>query len=144
VTEVWDLNTYTAEQIAEILRREGDEKITKRTVQYYVDIGVVPELEVVGKQRRFTDKHLDYFRAIRTITRTGATLREASEKLQSLSPEEVEKIGRQLNYCKPETLIETATRTITPDVSVVFSPRVKPELKERIVQEVTRILEEES
>jgi DNA-binding transcriptional MerR regulator len=144
VTEDWNLNTYTAEQIAEILRREGDEKITKRTVQYYVDIGVVPELEVVGKQRRFTDKHLDYFRAIRTITRTGATLREASEKLQSLSPEEVEKIGRQLNYYKPETLIETETRTITPDVSVVFSPRVKPELKERIVQEVKRILEEES
>ncbi|WP_217565476.1 MerR family transcriptional regulator, partial [Micrococcus sp. GbtcB5] len=67
------METFTAKQITEILQKEGT-NINLRTVRYYTQIEIVPPLELVGNKRAYTEKHLHYFRAIITLSKTGETL----------------------------------------------------------------------
>ncbi len=69
---------YTAKQIAEILQQD-DPKMNLRTVRYYTQIGMVPALELLGNKRVYTDRHIHFFRAIVTLTRTGESLASIQE-----------------------------------------------------------------
>jgi len=133
------MNSYTAKQIAEILQQD-DPRMNLRTVRYYTQIGMVPPLELVGNKRVYTDKHLHFFRAIITLTRTGETLASIQEKLKTLSLEEVEKVGQQMHIYDPSRVLENETLTINEDVAITLSPRISAELKQKVINSVSQAL----
>ncbi|RED77599.1 MULTISPECIES: MerR family transcriptional regulator [Cohnella] len=134
---------YTAKQIAEILQQD-DPKMNLRTVRYYTQIGMVPALELLGNKRVYTDRHIHFFRAIVTLTRTGESLASIQEKLMSLAPEEIEKIGRQLYLYDSNRVLEHETLAINEDVAITLSPRVSAELKQRVIESVSRLIKEDA
>ncbi len=137
------MKSYTAKQIAEILQQD-DTRMNLRTVRYYTQIGMVPPLELLGNKRVYTDKHIHYFRAIITLTRTGETLASIQEKLKILSIEEVEKIGQQLSIYDPSRILENETLTINEDVAITLSPRISAELKQKVIDSVSQVLRGEA
>lgn len=137
------MNSYTAKQIAEILQQD-DPRMNLRTVRYYTQIGMVPPLELSGNKRVYTDKHIHYFRAIITLTRTGETLASIQEKLKTLSLEEVKKVGQQLHIYDPSRILENETLTINEDVALTISPRISAELRQKVINSVSKVLRGEN
>lgn len=133
------METYTAKQVADIIQKE-DPRMNLRTVRYYTQIGMIPSLELSGNKRVYTNKHLQYLRAIITLTRTGETLGVIQEKLKSLSIEEIEKIGNQLHLYQPNRLLENETHQITEDVVITLSPRISAEVKQKVIDSVSMLL----
>jgi len=133
------MSGYTAKQVAEILQQD-DPRMNLRTVRYYTQIGMVPALELIGNKRVYTDRHIHFFRAIITLTRTGETLASIQEKLMTLSIEEIEKIGQQMYLYDPNRVLENETLTITEDVAITLSPRVSAELKQKVIDSVSQLL----
>lgn len=136
------MSGYTAKQISEILLQD-DPRMNLRTVRYYSQIGMVPPLELVGNKKAYTEKHLHFFRAIITLTRTGDTLASIQEKLMILSIEEVEKIGQQMHLYDPNRILENETLTITEDIAITVSPRISAELKQKVIDSVSQLLRED-
>ncbi|CAM3395694.1 MerR family transcriptional regulator [Paenibacillus lupini] len=136
------MSGYTAKQISEILLQD-DPRMNLRTVRYYTQIGMVPHLELVGNKRAYTEKHLHFFRAIITLTRTGETLASIQEKLMILSIEEVVKIGQQMHLYDPNRILENETLTITEDVAITLSPRISAELKQKVIDSVSQLIRED-
>ncbi|MEV5025462.1 MerR family transcriptional regulator [Paenibacillus sp. LPE1-1-1.1] len=133
------METYTAKQVADIIQKD-DPRMNLRTVRYYTQIGMIPSLELSGNKRVYTNKHLQYLRAIITLTRTGETLGVIQEKLKSLSIEEIEKIGNQLHLYQPNRLLENETHQITEDVVISLSPRISAEVKQKVIDSVSMLL----
>lgn len=133
------METYTAKQVADIIQKD-DPRMNLRTVRYYTQIGMIPSLELSGNKRVYTNKHLQYLRAIITLTRTGETLGVIQEKLKSLSIEEIEKIGNQLHLYQPNRLLENETHQITEDVVITLSPRISAEVKQKVIDSVSMLL----
>jgi DNA-binding transcriptional MerR regulator len=136
------MNTYTAKQVAEVLQNE-DPQMNLRTVRYYTQIGMLPPLELVGNKRAYTDNHLHYLRAILVLSRSGETLSSAQEKLAGLAIDEVIKIGENLRLYQSEQMIRNETHVVSEDVILSVSSRISPELKEKMIETVTRLLQEE-
>lgn len=136
------MNTYTAKQLAEILELE-DPQMNLRTVRYYTQIGMLPPLELAGNRRVYTDSHLHYLRAILVLSKSGETLASAQEKLAGLPLEEVIKIGEHLRMYQSGQLLHNETHVVSEDVVLSVSPRISPELKEKMIATVTRLLQEE-
>ncbi|TVX91547.1 MerR family transcriptional regulator [Cohnella terricola] len=137
------MNSYTAKQIAEILQQD-DPRLNLRTVRYYTQIGMVPPLELRGNKRVYTDRHIHYFRAIITLSRTGETLASIQETLKKLSMEDIEKISQQFILYEPSRIIENETLKITDDVIITISPRISAELKQRVIDSVSQALRGEN
>ncbi|MDQ8735814.1 MerR family transcriptional regulator [Paenibacillus sp. LHD-38] len=128
---------YTAKQLSEILQ-EHDEGMNLRTVRYYTQIGLVPPLELVGNKRVYTVSHLDYFRAIRTLSKAGESLQVIQEKLGTMPIEEIRKIGELMPFYQPNNDHETVK--VNDDVLITLSPRISVEIKERVINSVAQIL----
>lgn len=137
------MNSYTAKQIAEILQQD-DPRMNLRTVRYYTQIGMVPPLELLGNKRVYTENHIQYFRAIITLSRTGETLASIQETLKKLSLEDIEKISQQLTLYEPSRIIENETLKITDDVIITITPRISAELKQRVIDSVSQVLRGEN
>jgi len=137
------MSGYTAKQIAEFIGQD-DPRMNLRTVRYYTQIGMVPPLETVGNKRVYTDKHIHFFRAIITLTRTGETLASIQEILNPLTIEEVEKIGQQMHLYDSIRVLENETLAITEDVAITISPRISAELKQKVIDSVSRVLRGET
>lgn len=138
------MNEYTAEEIASLLSKE-DPKMSLRTVRYYRQCKFIPDLpisNITGKPV-YTDEHVAHFRAIRTLSKTGESLEEIRGKLTSLNLFEVNTIANESSFYNSVRLIEHETISLHPDVSVTLSRSIKPELKERIIQQFSKILKEE-
>ncbi|MFP4977519.1 MerR family transcriptional regulator [Paenibacillus sp. CN-4] len=133
------MNYYTAKQIAEFLQQD-DPRMNLRTVRYYTQIGMIPPLELVGNKRVYTDHHLEYFRAILTLSRTGETLASIQETLKKLSLEDIKKISQQLTWVEPSRILENETLKITDDVFITLSPRISGELKQKVIDSVSQAL----
>ncbi|MBE9916469.1 MerR family transcriptional regulator [Paenibacillus donghaensis] len=133
------MNSYTAKQLSEILQ-EDDPRMNLRTVRYYTQIGIIPPLELVGNKRVYTDKHLHYFRAIMTLSRTGQTLASIQETLKKLELKDVEKISEQMALVDPSRILENETLKITDDVIITMSPRISAELKQKVIDSVSQVL----
>ncbi|WP_028610854.1 MerR family transcriptional regulator [Paenibacillus harenae] len=133
------MDTYTAKQIAELIQNE-DPAMNLRTVRYYTQIGIIPPLELAGNKRVYTNTHVQYLRAIITLSRTGETLAAIQEKLKNLSMEEIEKIGDQLHLFKSDRVLENETHQITGDVIITLSPRISAELKQKVIDSVSMLL----
>jgi DNA-binding transcriptional MerR regulator len=137
------MSSYTAKQIAEILQKD-DPRMNLRTVRYYTQIGMVPPLELVGNKRVYTDNHIEYFRAIITLSRTGETLSSIQETLKKLSLVDIKKISQQLTLYESSRIIENETLKITDDVIITISPRISAELKQRVIDSVSQALRGEN
>lgn len=137
------MSGYTAKQMAEILEQD-DPRMNLRTVRYYTQIGMVPPLETVGNKRVYTEKHIHFFRAIITLTRTGETLASIQEILNPLAIEEVEKIGQRMHLYDSSRVLENETHTITEDVAITISSRISAELKQKVIDSVSRALRGET
>jgi DNA-binding transcriptional MerR regulator len=133
------METYTAKQIAEILQK-NDVRMNLRTVRYYTQIGMIPPLELFGNKRVYTNKHLQYFRAIITLTRTGETLATIQEMLRTMSIEDIAKIGDQMHLYQPSRILENETHQITEDVVITISPRISAEVKQKVIDSVSMLL----
>jgi len=137
------MNSFTAKQIADLLQQD-DPRMNLRTVRYYTQIGMVPPLELVGNKRVYTDKHIVYFRAIITLSRTGETLASIQETLNKLPLADIEKISRQLPWYEPSRIIENETLKITDDVMITISPRLSAALKQKVIDSVSQALRGEN
>ncbi|GED13541.1 MerR family transcriptional regulator [Aneurinibacillus migulanus] len=135
------MNMYTAKQLTTLLQEEGAD-INLRTVRYYTQIGILPPLELVGNKRVYTDKHIHYVRAILTLARTGESLASIQEKLQDLPLDAIEKIGAQRALYQPGHVLENETHKIGEDVFITVSPRISAEVKQKMLDSVSRILKE--
>ncbi|MEK3903962.1 MULTISPECIES: MerR family transcriptional regulator [unclassified Paenibacillus] len=136
------MNTYTAKQVAEVLQNE-DPQMNLRTVRYYTQIGMLPPLELAGNKRVYTDNHLHYLRAILVLSKSGETLASAQEKLAGLPLDDVIKLGDNLRLYQSDQMLHSELRVISEDVILSISPRISPVLKEKMVEAVTRLLQEE-
>jgi DNA-binding transcriptional MerR regulator len=134
------MSNYTAKQLAEILQHD-DPQMNLRTVRYYTQIGVIPSLELVGNKRVYTDIHLHYFRAILMLSKGGETLANIQEKLQELSIEEIIQVGEKLPLYQIEQIMNHETHVINEDVIISLSTRTPPELKMKIIEAVSQLVE---
>jgi DNA-binding transcriptional MerR regulator len=134
------LELYSAKQVAEILEKE-DPQMNLRTVRYYTQIGLIPSLELVGNRRGYTEKHIDYFRAILTLSKSGETLASIQEKLNTLSREEVAKIGENLHLLQSNKLLHNETVVINEDVIISMSPRISAELRTKMISTVSQMVQ---
>ncbi|MCW9132780.1 MerR family transcriptional regulator [Bacillus paramycoides] len=136
------MDTFTAKQITEILQKEGA-NINLRTVRYYTQIEIVPPLELVGNKRAYTEKHLHYYRAIITLSKTGETLASIQEKFKELSLEEIVKIGERMTFYQSDKILEHETHKVNDDVFITLSANVSAELKQQVINSVSQILKGE-
>ncbi|PEU01350.1 MerR family transcriptional regulator [Bacillus cereus] len=136
------METFTAKQITEILQKEGA-NINLRTVRYYTQIEIVPPLELVGNKRAYTEKHLHYFRAIITLSKTGETLASIQEKLKEMSLEEIIKIGERMTFYQSDKILQHETHKVNDDVFITLSANVSDELKQQVINSVSQILKGE-
>jgi DNA-binding transcriptional MerR regulator len=137
------MKTYTAKEIAEILQKNGDDTATLRMVRYYTQIGLVPELETIGNKRVYTDNHLRYFQAIRTLSKTGKSLNVIQTELRNMDVSKVNKIANQIGYFSANTLYENTEKEIVElneDVSITFSHRINKDVQNKIIESVNQIL----
>jgi DNA-binding transcriptional MerR regulator len=114
-----------------------------RTVRYYTQLGLIPPLELVGNRRGYTEKHIDYFRAILTLSKSGETLASIQEKLNTLSQEEVAKIGENLQLLQSKNLLHNETVVINEDVIITMSPRISTELRTKMIATVSQMVQGE-
>jgi len=135
------VNAYTAQQVADLLRAD-DPQMNLRTVRYYTQIGLVPPLETIGNRRAYTDVHLQYFRAIMTMSRSGERLSDIQSRLKELPIEEIAKLGRKLPLYQAGRMLEYETHVVDDGVIVSVSDRVSPERKSRILDAVGAIMKE--
>lgn len=83
------LNGYSAEEVAKILQAEGDNDISKRTINYYAFDKRLFEVSGSGK-KIFTDADIDKIRAIRMLKNcTTYTLEQIKQIINKHSLEEV-------------------------------------------------------
>ncbi|PFC04158.1 MerR family transcriptional regulator [Bacillus cereus] len=136
------METFTAKQITEILQKEGA-NINLRTVRYYTQIEIVPPLQLVGNKRAYTEKHLHYFRAIITLSKTGETLASIQEKLKEMSLEEIIKIGERMTFYQSDKILQHETHKVNDDVFITLSANVSDELKQQVINSVSQILKGE-
>ncbi|MEK5237822.1 MerR family transcriptional regulator [Paenibacillus sp. FSL L8-0470] len=133
------MNTYTGKQLADLLQREEPD-MNLRTIRYYTQIGLLPPLELFGNKRVYTGRHLEYLRAILTLSKSGESLADIQEKLAELPAEEVAKIGDRLRFYQTEHIFRNETLVINEDVMLTVSPRISAELKSELVETVNRLL----
>jgi DNA-binding transcriptional MerR regulator len=141
---------FTAQEIVEQLQSEGDTEATLRMVRYYTQIGMVPDLELIGNRRMYTEKHLDFFRAIRTMSKTGKKLAEIQKELQVMEPERIKRIGHQMPNFTPEKLFEAISYEppemeqieLHAEVILQIHSNYDAKKKEKIVAAVKKIIEE--
>jgi DNA-binding transcriptional MerR regulator len=136
------LELYSAKQVAEILEKEHPQ-MNVRTVRYYTQIGLIPSLELVGNRRGYTEKHIDYFRAILTLSKSGDTLASIKEKFNTLSQEEVAKIGENMHLLQSNTILHNKTVVINEDVIISMSPRISAELRTKMIATVSQMFQGE-
>lgn len=134
---------FTAKQIADQLSAEGT-KINLRTVRYYTQIEIIPPLITVGKKRVYTDLHLDYLRAIFTLSRAGETLAAIRDKLATLSQAEIQKIGNQMDLYQAENILNRETTKINEDVLITMNTEIAASTKQKIVDAVSQIVKEDA
>lgn len=137
------MSAYTAKQLTELLQPEHPD-LQLRTVRYYTQIGLLPPLELAGNKRVYTDLHIQYLRAILTLSRSGESLASIQQTLSGLSAGEIRKIGDHSLLYEANRLIQNETIAIGEDVILSISPRIPEELKTKMIDTVSRMLKGEN
>ncbi|MBS4030719.1 MAG: MerR family transcriptional regulator [Clostridiales bacterium] len=83
---------YTAEEVAEILRAEGDASISKRTVNYYAFDKNMFEVSLGGKGT-FTEAEINKIRGIRMLKEcTNYTLEQIKKNINTQTLEDIKQL----------------------------------------------------
>jgi len=70
--------------------------LTARTIRSYIEQGLVPGPESLGRHARYTDEHLHRLKAIHALRRQlGWTLADIRQLLLTLSPQAIEEIAEK-------------------------------------------------
>ncbi|MFC0561483.1 MerR family transcriptional regulator [Halalkalibacter alkalisediminis] len=133
------MNTYTAKELVELLQSEEVE-INLRTVRYYTQIGLLPPLPVEGNKRVYTTQHMDYIKAIISLSKTGLSLAEIQKKVSNLTFEEIKNIGKKLFLFKEEVFLKNETIKVSKDAFITVSSKVSAEKQQEVVNAVSKIL----
>lgn len=136
------MDTYTAKEITEQLQQEEID-INLRTIRYYTQIGLLPPLEAIGNKRVYTEQHMDFLKAIVSLSKTGMSLAEIQDKLKNLTIEEIKNIGNKLFLFKEESFLKNETIKINEDVFITVSSDVPKELQQEVVRAISNVFEEE-
>lgn len=75
-------------EIGELAKRAG---VTRRTIRYYVALGLLPPGDERGRSRQFTERHLHRLHLIRQLKDQFLPLEEIGRRMAKLSDEEVER-----------------------------------------------------
>jgi DNA-binding transcriptional MerR regulator len=133
---------FTAKEIVALLQLEGDSELSIRTVRYYTHYDdMLPPLEMVNNKPKYTQKHVEYIRAIRTMKKTGESLEGIKSTLNSLDYLNVAKIGAQSSYLSSNRLLQTSTHDVNTDVSITFSIDVPVEKQKEAIQMLKSLFE---
>lgn len=100
----------SAEEIAAVLRREGDESISARTVHYYAEQKLLPPPEYDGTRPRYTGVHLEAMREARRRKRGGQRLREIAPSIDRLAAGPIPAAARP--PAAPQAPVRSGGRTI--------------------------------
>lgn len=138
------MKTYTAQELADNLQQQGDTKINKRTITYYSQIGLMPDLEIVKKRRVFTEIHMDYLRAIRTLAKTGKSLKQIKSEIGEFSIEDIRRISNNFNFYSTSQVAQHETIVVNEQVSLLVNSNFPREKKEELVGIVSDFLKENS
>jgi DNA-binding transcriptional MerR regulator len=133
------MEKYTAKQVTEILQEEGID-INLRTVRYYTQIGIIPPLDLVGNQRVYTSKHLHYFRAVATLSKSGESLSNVKNLIKEMNMEEIENLAKQVPFYQLGRIVDQEVYKVSEDVYVTLNRNISPDTKQRVVDSVTCIL----
>jgi DNA-binding transcriptional MerR regulator len=138
------VNEYTAQQVSDILINE-DPKMNLRTVRYYSQCGFIPDLvdSEHAKRKVYTDYHLAYFRAFRTMSKAGEKLDAIKEKLEPMSYAQLCSVGNEMAFYNTSRVLEHQTVLIDPRVSVVFHKEIDSSVRKKIIETVSTILKGE-
>ena len=136
------MDTYTAKEITELLQQEEID-INLRTIRYYTQIGLLPPLEAIGNKRVYTEQHMDFLKAIVSLSKTGMSLAEIQDKLKNLTIEEIKNIGNKLFLFKEESFLKNETIKVNEDVFITVSSHVPKELQQEVVRAISNVFEEE-
>lgn len=132
---------YTAKEVSEILQLEGDQEMSLRKVRYYSQINLLSPLETVNGKGKFTEKHLEELRAIRTLQKTGERLDDIKGKIQGLELVKLSNISNQRGYLTADRLLESRTVQAHPDVSITLSNNISMDEEKEMVRAILRIIE---
>lgn len=133
VLSVSDETVYGIDELAD---RAG---VSRRTVRYYVQRGLLPAPTGVGRGKHYTEAHLARLVRIRELQESGVSLAEVAARLSgAVSP-------RPHEPSREEPMQSTWTRVrITDDVELfVRGRRLDAERLQRLKAAVERELEEE-
>lgn len=142
------MNTYSGEEIVDILKNENDKDITLRTIRHYTSIGLIPKCEMKDRKRVYTDEHLEKLRAIRTMKKTGGSLTDIKHAMDQMSNEAITRVGSQISsYMSTSTnlsyIAEKEEHFFNPEISMTFHKNVSAELKQKIITNVSNIIKGE-
>lgn len=141
---------FTAKEITEILKAEGDNDISIRTVRFYTDQKLIPELVKEGI-KNYTEEHLDYIRALRSLNKAGMPLLKAKDQLVKLDNIEIKRVHTSYQEYSPETVLRSAmsmregqetikTVWINDDLSIQYTDKFPIEKLKEIVKAIQKIL----
>ncbi len=156
-------NRYSAEEVAKILKAEGDDSVSKRTVNYYAFEKNMFDIKESGKSC-FTEEEVDKIRAIRLLKECSAfTLEQIKKIISKHSLDEIREIcldrvstttslygspSYYKNSMKEEniSLKETSapksrTIKINKDFTLVVSNKVSAEKLEKVVNFIRKMEE---
>ena len=93
------MNTFTIEEMAQVIREESGADISPRTIRYYIAEGVLRRPDERGK---FTQAHLDRLKLILRLKQAFLPIADIREKLQLLSDGDVAvELDRFETHSKP-------------------------------------------
>ncbi|MDK7669332.1 MerR family transcriptional regulator [Cytobacillus oceanisediminis] len=133
------MDFYTAQEITDILIKEGAD-INLRTVRYYTQLELVPPLELHGNKRVYTVKHLHYFRAVLTLSKTGETLASIQETLSDLSIDEIKGIAEQFSFLNSERIVQQQLHMVNEDIYITINKHLSSDVRQKVIDSVTNVL----
>jgi len=85
--------------ISEIAEKTG---LTRRTIRYYVQTGIIPSPEGKGGAARYTDEHLVMLQMIRILQSSHLKLEGIREAISGMTIEEMESVLDKVEYTGAE------------------------------------------
>lgn len=130
---------YSAQQLVEILNQEEGNEMTLRKIRYYSQIEVLSPPERVNGKQKYTDKHLEELRAIRTMQETGAKLDEIKETISDLDVKSLSDFSQQFGYINKTRVKETFVEYIDEEISIIFDKNISNEKKKKAIEVMKKV-----
>lgn len=116
-------NSFSSKEVAEILKKDGYEKISDRTINYYAFEKSMFQVEKSGK-KVFTQKEIDKIKGIRILREFGYALNDIKEIINTKSLSEIEslcyskltsKLSASTTYNNEPNFLEAADNSFLND-----------------------------